>query len=82
MTFGLIAGSVIAQVQFGSAFFHDPKVVLSILMWGVYMVMLYTRWSAGWRGRRAALLSACAFAVALSAWAANYISGMHRFVSR
>ncbi len=82
MTFGLIAGSVIAQVQFGSAFFHDPKVLLSILMWGVYMVMLYTRWSAGWRGRRAALLSACAFAAALSAWAANYISSMHRFVSR
>jgi ABC-type uncharacterized transport system permease subunit len=82
MTFGLIAGSVIAQEQFGSAFFHDPKVLLSLLMWGVYMVMLYTRWTAGWRGRRAALLSACAFAAALSAWAANYISGMHRFVSR
>jgi ABC-type uncharacterized transport system, permease component len=82
MTFGLIAGSVIAQAEFGSKFFHDPKVLFSVLMWGVYMVMLYTRWSAGWRGRKAAVLSAFAFAAALSAWAANYISGMHRFVSR
>ena len=82
MTFGLIAGSVIAQVQYGSRYFLDPKVILSLLMWGVYMVMLFTRWNSGWRGRRAALLSAFAFAAALSVWAANYFSGMHRFVSR
>ena len=82
MTFGLIAGSVIAEAQYGNRYFLDPKVILSLLMWGVYMVMLYTRWNAGWRGRRAALLSAFAFAAALSVWAANYFSGMHRFVSR
>lgn len=82
MTFGLIAGSVIAQAKYGASYFHDPKVILSLLMWGVYMVMLYTRWNSGWRGRRAALLSALAFAAALSVWAANYFSGVHRFVSR
>lgn len=82
MTFGLIAGSVIAQSRYGSSYFLDPKVILSLLMWGVYMVILFTRWNAGWRGRRAALLSAFAFAAALSVWAANYFSGMHRFVSR
>ena len=82
MTIGLIAGSVIAQVQYGFRYFLDPKVILSLLMWGVYMLMLYTRWNAGWRGRRAALLSAIAFAAALSVWAANYFSGVHRFVAR
>ena len=82
MTFGLIAGSVIAEAQYGTRYFLDPKVILSLLMWAVYMVMLYTRWNSGWRGRRAALLSAFAFAAALSVWAANYFSGMHRFVSR
>jgi ABC-type uncharacterized transport system permease subunit len=54
---------------------------LSVLMWAVYLVMLYTRWSSGWRGRRAALLATLAFAVAIVAWLANYFSGMHRFVS-
>jgi ABC-type uncharacterized transport system permease subunit len=82
MTFGLIAGSVIAQLQYGSSYFLDPKVILSLLMWGVYMLILFTRWNSGWRGRRAALLSAFAFAAALSVWAANYFSGVHRFVSR
>jgi ABC-type uncharacterized transport system permease subunit len=79
MTLGLIAGSIFAQIQFGPAFFRDPKILLSLLMWGVYLVILYTRVSAGWRGRRAAFLSAFAFAVALSAWAANYVSSVHRF---
>ena len=82
MTIGLIAGSVIAQAQYGVTYFHDPKIILSLLMWGVYSLMLFTRWNSGWRGRRAALLSAFAFAAALSVWAANYFSGVHRFVSR
>jgi ABC-type uncharacterized transport system permease subunit len=82
MTIGLIAGSVMAQMEFGAAFFRDPKILLSLLMWGVYLVMLYTRLSAGWRGRRAAFLSALAFFVALSAWAANHVSSVHRFVNQ
>jgi len=79
MTFGLIAGSVIAQARFGATWFFDPKVVLSLLMWAVYMVLLYTRWNNGWRGRKAAYLATFAFLVALGAWAANYFSALHRF---
>jgi len=26
-------------------------------MWAVYLVMVYTRWIAGWRGRKAAVLA-------------------------
>jgi len=81
MTFGLIAGSVVAQANFGSHFFYDPKIILSLLMWAVYMVLLYTRWSSGWRGRRAAYLATFAFLVAVGAWAANYFSAVHRFVA-
>ncbi len=80
MTFGLIAGAVIAQTRFGPMYFLDPKIVLSLLMWAVYMVLLYTRWSSGWRGRKAAYLATFAFLAAISAWAANYFSGVHRFV--
>ncbi|HEY3929907.1 MAG TPA: cytochrome c biogenesis protein CcsA [Candidatus Koribacter sp.] len=79
MTFGLIAGSVIAENKYGSMFFADPKVLLSIIMWLVYMLLLYTRWSSGWRGRKAAYLAAFAFIAAVGAWAANYFSHLHRF---
>lgn len=80
MTLGLIAGSVVAQANFGPTYFGDPKVVLSLLMWAVYMILLYMRWSSGWRGRRAAYLATFAFVIAISAWAANYFSAVHRFV--
>lgn len=77
MTLGMIAGAVLAAASFGRDYFQDPKVVLSLLMWAVYMLLLFTRWTAGWRGRRAAVLAAVAFLCATGAWAANYV-GLHR----
>lgn len=78
MTLGMIAGGVLAAATFGRGYFQDPKVVLSLLMWAVYMLLLFTRWTAGWRGRRAAVLSAVAFLCATGAWAANYVGLAHR----
>ena len=78
MTAGLVAGMIIAQTTFGHVEFRDPKVLFSLLTWVVYLVLLYTRWSAGWRGRRAAYLAAGTFAMAIVAWAANYFSAVHR----
>jgi ABC-type uncharacterized transport system permease subunit len=79
MTLGLAAGAVLAIERYGPYFFYDPKILLSLAMWIVYLVLLYMRWSSGWRGRRAALLAMVAFVVALGAWAANYFSRVHRF---
>jgi ABC-type transport system involved in cytochrome c biogenesis permease subunit len=81
MTLGLIAGTVVAEATYGRIDFLDPKILLSILMWAVYLLMVFTRLSAGWRGRRAALLASAAFATAIVAWVANYFSAMHRFIS-
>lgn len=81
MTLGLIAGVVVAENTYGTVNVFDPKILLSILMWFVYLIMLYTRWNAGWRGRRAAVLASIAFAAAVVAWAANYFTGFHRFVT-
>lgn len=78
MTAGLVAGMVIAQASFGHIDFRDPKILLSILTWAVYLVLLYTRWNAGWRGRRAAYLAAGVFVTAIVAWVANYFSAIHR----
>src|SRR5205085_6685960 len=79
MTLGLIAGSALAQARFGATFFLDPKILLSLLMWAVYMLLLFTRTNAGWRGRKAALMVSVATLAALSAWVANYFSAVHRF---
>ena len=81
MTLGLLAGSVVAEFAYGRVDFLDPKILLSVLMWAVYLVMVYTRLEAGWRGRRAAMLASVAFVTAIVAWIANYFSGMHRFIA-
>jgi ABC-type transport system involved in cytochrome c biogenesis permease subunit len=81
MTLGLVAGSVVAESTYGRVDFFDPKILLSVLMWAVYLLMVFMRLSAGWRGRRAALLASMAFVAAIVAWIANYFSGMHRFIA-
>jgi ABC-type uncharacterized transport system permease subunit len=81
MTLGLLTGSVLAIQVYGRVNFLDPKFSLSVLTWAVYMVMVFTRWNSGWRGRRAAFLATFAFVAALAAWAANYFSTIHRFAS-
>ena len=80
MTLGLLTGSVLAVSTYGSVNFLDPKILLSVLMWAVYMVMVFTRWSAGWRGRRAAYLATGAVVAAVVAWSANYYSTIHGFI--
>jgi ABC-type uncharacterized transport system permease subunit len=79
MTLGLLAGSLIAQESVGISYFHDPKVMLSFAMWGLYLLMLFLRRSVGLRGRRAVWVSSFAFLVVLFVWAANLLSSVHRF---
>lgn len=77
MTVGLFAGSVVAQEQVGIGYFIDPKVMLSFVMWGLYVVILFVRRSVGLRGRRAAWITSSVFVVMLCVWAANKLSGVH-----
>jgi ABC-type uncharacterized transport system permease subunit len=80
MTVGLIIGSVLAQESsLGAAYFLDPKVIASFVMWAVYVALLLVRRSAALRGRRAAYVSGAALVVMMAVWAANLFSHVHRF---
>jgi ABC-type uncharacterized transport system permease subunit len=80
MTVGLVIGSVLAQeTVLGAAYFRDPKVIASFVMWAVYVLLLFVRSTAGLRGRKAAYLSGAVFLVMLAVWAANIFSQVHRF---
>ena len=81
MTLGLFAGSLIAQERVGATYFEDPKVLLSFGMWLVYVFILLVRQSKGLRGRQAMWVSAIAFLLVLSVWAANLFSSVHRFAA-
>ncbi len=81
MTVGLLAGALIAQQSVGAGYFLDPKVLLSIGMWLLYVWILYVRRHSGLRGKRAVYLSSLVFLVALTVWVANQFSTVHRFAA-
>lgn len=80
MTVGLVIGSVLAQDSpLGAAYFLDPKVIASFVMWAAYVLLLFVRSTAGLRGRKAAYFSGAVVLVMFAVWAANYFSTVHRY---
>jgi ABC-type uncharacterized transport system permease subunit len=80
MTVGLVLGAVLVQeTSLGAAYFLDPKVVASYAMWGLYVLLIFLRWTQGLRGRKAAYLSGAVLVFMLCVWAANIVSRVHRF---
>lgn len=80
MTVGLMAGVIWAERDFISGWQKDPKVLAALVTWVIYLVLIYMRVTAGWRGKRAALLSMAGFVSALFAFlGANYFGGLHAF---
>ncbi|MGC2639006.1 MAG: cytochrome c biogenesis protein CcsA [Acidobacteriaceae bacterium] len=77
MTAGLFAGSLIAQEKVGIGYFADPKILLSFVMWGLYVAILFIRRSSGMRGRRAAWLTSGVIVVIVCVWAANMLGSVH-----
>jgi ABC-type uncharacterized transport system permease subunit len=80
MTVGLVLGAVLVQeTSLGAAYFLDPKVLASFVMWGLYVLLIFLRWSAGLRGRKAAYFSGAVLIFMICVWAANIVSRVHRF---
>lgn len=65
LTAGLIAGAIQAHHAWGRFLTWDPTQVLSLLAWAVYAGILQARLTAGWRGRKAAILSILGFCAVL-----------------
>lgn len=81
-TFGaLIAGPIWAQYAWGRYWGWDPKEVWAFITWVVYACYLHARATAGWRGRRAALLALAGFATFLfSYYGVNiFVPGLHSY---
>src|SRR5579859_7400299 len=74
MTLGLAAGVVTAGLAGGPMSVLDPRILLSVMMWLLYLFLLFMRWKAGMRGRNAAVLSLIATFLAACSWAVHYLS--------
>ncbi len=65
LTTGLIIGFIYAKAVWGKLWSWDPKEVWSGITWLIYAVLLHERITAGWRGRKAAIMAILGFAVLL-----------------
>jgi ABC-type uncharacterized transport system permease subunit len=72
LTIGLIAGATWASqiratgdLRVHAMTLADPKIFIAMLSWAVYSFELYAQRAIGWRGRRAAWLSAVGFGIVM-----------------
>ncbi|WP_179815949.1 c-type cytochrome biogenesis protein CcsB [Allostreptomyces psammosilenae] len=61
-TFAIVVGAVWAESAWGRYWGWDPKETWSFITWVAYAAYLHARATAGWKGRRAAVISLVGFA--------------------
>ncbi len=80
-TFAVIAGAIWADHAWGRYWGWDPKETWSFITWLVYAAFLHARATAGWRGRRAAMIQLFGFGclmfnlVGINLW----VTGLHSY---
>ena len=80
-TFAVIAGAIWAEDAWGRYWGWDPKETWAFITWLVYAGYLHARATAGWRGRRAAMIGLVGFACFLiNFFGVNlFASGLHSY---
>ena len=80
-TFAVIAGAIWAESAWGRYWGWDPKETWSFITWVVFAAYLHARTTAGWRGRKAAVLALIGFASLLvTYYVVNlWIVGLHSY---
>jgi ABC-type uncharacterized transport system permease subunit len=71
ITLGVIVGSAWAFIEFGTRWVAREQIVISFVTWGFYLIMIFLRVTAGWRGRKAALMALSVVAFSALTWAAH-----------
>jgi cytochrome c-type biogenesis protein CcsB len=80
LTLGVVTGIFWNNQRDGRFWHNDPKEVMALVTWLVYLFMMHYRLTAGWRGRRVAWLSIAGFIIVLLTWlGARSLGGYHVF---
>jgi len=70
-TLSVVAASTWGFIEYKTAWITKPAIVISFVTWGVYMALVFLRMIAGWRGRKAALMTITAVIFSALTWAAH-----------
>ena len=71
ITLAVVAGSVWAFVETGTRWIGEAKIVISFITWGFYLLMVFLRAGAGWRGRKAAIMALSVLTCSALTWVAH-----------
>jgi ABC-type uncharacterized transport system permease subunit len=71
MTLAVVAGSTWAFIEHKTAWIQQPQIAISFFTWGVYLALVCLRITAGWRGRKAALMTVAVLGFSALTWAAH-----------
>ena len=80
VTIAIVIGAFFASQRMGRDWPLDHRVAASFVTWLIYLVLIFFRWTAGWRGRKAAYLAIVGFASVIVSWGVS--SNMHSFMKR
>lgn len=80
LTVGITAGVAWSRAQDGVYWHNSPEEILSVITWLMYLLIIQSRVSAGWGGRRTALASILGFVLVICSLAGiRYIGTLHVF---
>ena len=57
ITASIIVGIIWAFIEYGTSWIDNGLISISFITWGIYLALIFFRVSAGWRGRKAAILA-------------------------
>lgn len=80
LTLAVIAASTWAFIEKGTSWIADIRIVISLFTWGVCLAMVFLRVSAGWRGRKAAIMALTAIGCSAVTWVAH--TGLRSILAR
>jgi cytochrome c-type biogenesis protein CcsB len=82
LTMAIITGALWAETAWGNYWNWDPRETWSLITWFIYAIVLHARLVAGWRGKRAALLSMLGFLTIIVAFFGVKLlkKGLHVFL--
>jgi cytochrome c-type biogenesis protein CcsB len=80
-TFAVIAGAIWAENAWGRYWGWDPKETWAFITWVIYAGYLHARSTAGWKGRKAAIIGLIAFAAfIINFFGVNlFATGLHSY---
>jgi ABC-type uncharacterized transport system permease subunit len=71
ITLAVVAGATWAFIELQAGWITQPEIVISFLTWGLYLALVFVRVTAGWRGRKAAVMTVTAALCSVITWAAH-----------